>query len=263
MCRSKNKTTTTAAKLSGVWQTQNFKGEIMKRFYFFAMIIVVLLSGASGVRAQQTQPTPVKQPEIEEWKDDFSGAKLNETNWEKFTFEGGSGGKLEVKDGELRIRGGNKTRAGVRSVKTFTGDRFIVEAQVAKVGAPLPEPGNSDILPGFANVTILFDGSGRNRIEWGLTSDGNLEAWVIKDGQGERLDNRTLGTKMKNPYLSIVRRGDEFLFIINSPDGKAADAQVGLTKVIKNMPNSFHLMLYGYGSSENNWSSARVVVAKK
>lgn len=237
----------------------------MKRLYIFVTLFIALsLLGASGVRAQQTQPTPeAKTPQVEEWKDDFSADKLNETNWEKFTFEGGSGGKLEVKDGELRIRGGNKTRAGVRSVKTFTGDRFIVEAQVAKVGAPFPEPGNSDMLPGFANLTILFDGSGRNRIEWGLTSDGNLEAWVIKDGQGERLDNRTLGTKMKNPYLSIVRRGDEFLFIINKADGKPEDAQVGLTKVIKNMPNSFRLMLYGYGSSENNWSSARVVVAKK
>ena len=99
-------------------------------------------------------------------------------------------------------------------------------------------------------------------MEWGLTSDGNLEAWVIKDGQGERLDNRTLATKMKNPYLSIVRRGDEFLFVINKPDGKPEDAQIGLTKVIKNLPKSFHLMLYGYGSSENNWNSARVVVAK-
>ena len=94
------------------------------------------------------------------------------------------------------------------------------------------------------------------------TSDGNLEAWIVKDGQGERLDNRTLATKMKNPYLSIVRRGDEFLFVINKPDGKPEDAQIGLTKVIKNLPKSFHLMLYGYGSSENNWNSARVVVAK-
>ena len=111
-------------------------------------------------------------------------------------------------------------------------------------------------------MTILFDGSGRNRVEWILTSDGTFEAWAVTDGRAERLDNRNLGTKMKNPFLSIVRRGDEFLFVINSPDGKAEDAQIGLTKTIKNMPKSFHLMLYGYGSSENNWSAARVVVAK-
>ncbi len=234
----------------------------MTKFYIFAVFIVILFGGANRIFAQQTQPTPTVKPAFEEWKDDFSSAKLDENLWEKFTFEGGSGGKLEVKDGELRIRAGSKTRAGVRSIKSFTSERFIVEAQVAKVGAPLPEPGNNAILPGFANLTILFDGSGRNRIEWGLTSDGNLEAWVIKDGQGERLDNRTLATKMKNPYLSIVRRGDEFLFIINKTDGKPEDAQIGLTKVIKNLPKSFHLMLYGYGSSENNWNSARVVVAK-
>ena len=234
----------------------------MTKFYIFALLIVALIGGANRIFAQQTQPTPTVKPAFEEWKDDFGGEKLDEKLWEKFTFEGGSGGKLEVKGGELRIRGGNKTRAGIRSVKSFTGERFIVEAQVAKVGAPLPEPGNNTILPGFANLTILFDGSGRNRVEWGLTSDGNLEAWVIKDGQGERLDNRTLATKMKNPYLSIVRRGDEFLFVINKPDGKPEDAQIGLTKVIKNLPKSFHLMLYGYGSSENNWNSARVVVAK-
>lgn len=238
----------------------------MVRYYIFAILIMALIGEARIINAQQTQPTsPAKtevKPEVEEWKDDFAGEKLDEKNWEKFTFEGASGGKLEVKDGELRIRSSNKTRAGVRSLKTFTSNRFIVEAQVAKVGAAYPESGDNDIPLGFANLTILFDGSGRNRIEWGLRSDGNLEAWVIKDGQGERLDNRSLATKMKNPYLSIVRRGDEFLFIINKPDGKSEDAQVGLTKTIKNMPNSFHLMLYGYGSSENNWSSARVVVAK-
>ncbi len=236
----------------------------MKRHYIFAFLtIALLIGGATLTCAQETpKPTPPAKPEIEEWKDDFSGEKLDEKIWEKFTFEGGSGGKLEIKDGELRIRSSNKTRAGVRSVKTFTSSRFIVEAQVARVGAAYPEPGNSDVPLGFANLTILFDGSGRNRVEWGLRSDGNLEAWVIKDGQSERLDNRTLATKMKNPYLSIARRGDEFFFIINKPDGKPEDAQIGLTKTIKNMPNSFHLMLYGYGSSENNWNSARVVVAK-
>ncbi len=67
---------------------------------------------------------------------------------------------------------------------------------------------------------------------------------------------------MNNPVLSVFRRGDEFLFIINKADGKPEDAQIGLTKTIKNMPKSFHLMLYGFGSSENNWDWARVVVAK-
>jgi hypothetical protein len=53
------------------------------------------------------------------------------------------------------------------------------------------------------------------------------------------------------------------LFILNSPDGKPEDAQIGLTKTVRNMPKSFHVMLYGFGSSENNWDSVRVVVAKQ
>ena len=92
----------------------------------------------------------------------------------------------------------------------FTGERWIVEAQVAKVGPSLPEPGTTGIAPGYATLTIMFDGSGRNRIEWILTSEGVFEAWAVRDGQGERLDNHRLGTKIKSPVLSIVRRGDEF-----------------------------------------------------
>lgn len=233
-----------------------------KPIYFLAGIIFFLTGLAVTNNAQKTQPTPQTAAQFEEWTDDFSGAKLDETKWEKFTFEGAGGGKLEVKEGEVRIRSSNRTRAGIRSVKTFSGDRFIAEAHLAKVGAAYPEPGSRASTIGFGALTILFDGSGRNRIEWILTSEGTFEAWAVTDGRSERLDNNNLGTKMKNPVLSVVRRGDEFLFVINSADGKPEDAQVGLTKTIKNMPKSFHLMLYGFGSSENNWSSARVVVAK-
>jgi hypothetical protein len=224
----------------------------------FTITLAINLSAQTPTPAPQTKATP----QFEEWKDDFSGEKLDETKWEKFSFEGASGGKLEVTGGEVRIRSAGKTRAGIRSVKTFSGDRFIAEANVAKVGAAYPDPGSKASTIGFAALTILFDSSGRNRIEWILTSEGTFEAWAVTDGRGERLDNRNLGTKMKNPVLSVVRRGDEFLFVINSADGRAEEAQIGLTKTIKNMPKSFHLMLYGYGSSENNWSSARVVVAK-
>jgi len=234
-----------------------------------AVIGTIVLTAILGINLSAQTPTPAPSPQtksapaaFDEWSDDFSGEKLDETKWEKFSFEGASGGKLEVKDGEVRIRASNRTRAGVRSVKTFSGERFIAEAQVARVGAAYPEPGSKASTIGFAALTILFDGSGRNRIEWILTSEGTFEAWAVTDGRGERLDNRNLGTKMKNPVLSVVRRGDEFLFVINSADGKPEDAQIGLTKTIKNMPKSFHLMLYGFGSSENNWSSARVVVAK-
>ena len=231
----------------------------MKNKSLYILIFMFIVCSAAGVRAQQKQTQP---PQFDEWADDFSGDKLNESKWEKFTFEGGSGGKLEVKDGEVRIRSNSKTRAGIRAKKDFSGERFIVEAEVAKVGAGLPEPGSNGATLGFATLTILFDGAGRNRIEWVLTSEGMFEAWAIRDGQGERLDNKNLGTKMKNPVLSIVRRGDEFLFVINKADGKPEEAQIGLTKTIKNLPKSFRVMLYGFGSSENNWNSARVVVAK-
>lgn len=218
-------------------------------------LLIITFCFAVQISAQQ-------KPQFAEWSDDFSGDKLDTQKWEKFTFEGASGGKLEVKDGVVHIRSIANTRAGIRTVEEFSGDKFIAEAHLAKVGAGLPEPGSDGATLGYATLTILFDTSGRNRIEWLLTSEGTFQAWAVTDGRGERLDNNKLGTKMKNPVLSVARRGDEFLFIINSAEGKPEDAQVGLTKTIKNMPKSFHLMLYGFGSSENNWDSARVVVAK-
>lgn len=229
----------------------------------------VLLFGAmfffagATIRAQQTSPQPpAAAPQYAEWSDDFTGDKLDEKKWEKFTFEGGSGGKLEVKDGEVRIRSTAGTRAGIRTKDDFSGERWIVEARLAKVGVGLPEPGSSGETLGYGTLTILFDGSGRNRIEWLLTSEGTFQAWVVRDGQGERLDNKKLGTKMKNPVLMIVRKGDEYSFYINDPKGAPQDAQLGLKTTIKNMPKSFRVMLYGYGSSENDWDSVRVVTPK-
>jgi hypothetical protein len=179
---------------------------------------------------------------------------LDTDKWELFSLAGGNG-KVEVKDGQLRMRGQNGWRAGVRSKPTFTGERFIVEATISRVGQSLPDP-NSNALPiGNAIVTILFDGSGRNRIEWILTSEGTFEAWSVVDGQGERLDNKKLGTKLKGPTLGIVRKGDEFYFMLNG--------QEGLKKTIKNLPRSFHVMLYGFGSSEDYWDSMRVVTVKQ
>jgi hypothetical protein len=235
----------------------------MKRLTTVVAGLTALLFFAAPFVAQTTPDKKPVVPQVEEWTDDFSGDKLDEAKWEKFTFEGGSGGKIEVKNGEVRIRSAGKTRAGIRTAKVFSADRFIAEAHVAKVGPAYPEPGSNSSTIGFASLTLLFDGTGRNRIEWIFTSENTLEAWAITDGRGERLDNRNLGTKMKNPVLSVVRRGDEFLFILNSPDGKPEDAQVGLTKTVRNMPKSFHVMLYGFGSSENNWDSVRVVVAKQ
>lgn len=218
-----------------------------------ALHIMAAVAGAqesakpSGTAAQ-TNPT------VDEWGDNFDDKTLNLTKWELFSLEGGNG-KVELKDGQLHLRGHSGSRAGVRSKPTFVSDRFIVEATVAKVGEAMREL-NSPALPiGNAILTILFDGSGRNRIEWLITSEGTFEAWAVVDGRGERLDNRKLGTKAKSPTLGIVRRGDEFLFMLNGVEG--------LRKTIKNLPRSFHVLLYGFSSSENNWDWARVVTVKQ
>jgi hypothetical protein len=235
-------------------------------FSLSRLTLAVLVAGAavSLAPAQQVPAAPQPQPQaaFDQWGDEFAGGALDETKWERFSFEGGSGGKLELKDGQLRLRSMNGTRSGVRSKQSFSGDRFSVEARVAKVGPQLPAPGDKSSTLGFAGLTILFDGAGRNRIEWILTSEGTFEAWSIVDGQGERLDDRKLGTKLKNPVLAVIRRGDEFLFVLNGPDSPPQDAQIGLTKTIKNLPRSFRVMLYGFGSSENNWDSVHIVVAK-
>lgn len=228
---------------------------------------VFLTIGGSTVSAQKTKTgtsaaAGQNRPQFEEWSEEFNGDKLNEERWEKFTFEGGSGGKLEVKNGEVRIRSASKTRSGIRTKNSFSGDRFAVEGRLAKVGSAFPESGSSISTLGFGTLTILFDGSGRNRIEWLLTSEGTLEAWSVVDGRGERLDNKKLATKMKNPSLMIVRKGDDFSFYINDPKGAPQDAQLGVTATVKNLPKSFHVMLYGYGSSENNWDGVRVAVPK-
>ena len=234
------------------------------------LITLISCLGASVALAQQPaqSPTPssaapqqgapaaaAAPPAVDEWGDDFNGKELDLTKWERFTFEGGSGGKFELKDGQLRMRSVSGTRAGVRSKPTFNSDRFIVEATIAHVGAELPQPGGSGAPVGNAIITILFDSSGRNRIEWLLTSEGIFEAWRMIDGRGERLDNRKLATKIKNPTLSIARRGDDYFFALNG--------QVGLQSTVKNMPRTFHVMLYGFGSSENDWDSVRVVTPKQ
>jgi hypothetical protein len=230
---------------------------MLKLIRVFFLILAACLLVKPSVAQQPPASTPQTQkPQMaaEEWGDNFDGDAIDLTKWERFSFEGGSGGKLKVESGELRMRGVSGSRSGVRSKPEFTSESFIFEATLSKVTAALPEPGDRGAPIGNAILTVMFDGSGRNRIEWLLTSEGTFEAWSVIDGRGERLDNRNLATKTPKPTLAIVRRKDEFLFILNG--------QVGLTKTIKRMPRAFHVMLYGYGTSENNWDSARVVVPK-
>ena len=229
------------------------------RLFLIALIIGLVM--ASSLAQEKTSPSPTQSPtpqaapNVDEWGDNFDGKELDQTKWERFSFEGGSGGKFKVEEGQLRMRGVSGSRSGVRSTRTFTGDRFVINAVLAKVGAALPEPNQPNAPPGNAILTLLFDSSGRNRIEWILTSEGTFEAWAIVDGRSERLDNRNLGTRATNPTLSIARRGDEYLFALNG--------QVGLQKTIKNLPRGLRVMLYGYGSSENNWDSLQVLMPKK
>lgn len=220
---------------------------------FGAFVSFACASFTFEAYGQSTGQPQQAAPVVDEWIDGFDGSSLDSAKWESYNLEGGNG-KVAVKDGQLQMRGHSGSRAGVRSKQTFNAERFIVEATVAKVGTAMPEPNSSSLPIGNAIVTILFDGTGRNRIEWLLTSEGTFEAWSVVDGRGERLDNRSLGTKAKSPTLGIVRRGDEFLFMLNG--------EAGLRKVIKNLPRAFHVMLYGFSSSENNWDSVRVVTAK-
>ena len=224
------------------------------RLHWFWGFLVLLVMAQHSLQAQERPSSSPSNPPVAEWTDGFDGSALDSEKWELYSLEGGNG-KVEVKEGQLRMRGQNGWRAGVRTKQTFSGDRFIVEGTIARIGQALPDP-NTNALPiGNAIVTILFDGSGRNRIEWILTSEGTFEAWSVVDGKGERLDNKKLGTKIKNPTLGIVRKGDEFHFMLNG--------QEGLRKTIKNLPRAFHLMLYGYDSSENDWDSVRVVTVKQ
>jgi len=232
--------------------------ELIQRLFLLPLAAAICLGLSANVQAQDPAPAPSQKaqaPAADEWADDFGEAKLDDKKWEQFSFEGGSGGTLKVADGQLQIRSVSGSRSGVRSKATFNTDHFVINATLAKVGPALAEPGQSAAQLGNAIVTVLFDSSGRNRLEWLLTSEGTFEAWSMVDGRGERLDGRNLATKATNPTLSIARRGDEYLFALNG--------QVGLQKTIKGLPRTFRVMLYGYGSSENNWDSVQVLIPKK
>src|SRR5438128_5925678 len=213
------------------------------RLFLIALIVglAVAASLAQAKTSHPTQsPTPQAAPNVDEWGDNFDGKELDQTKWERFSFEGGSGGKFKVEEGQLRLRGVSGSRSGVRSTRTFTGDHFVINAVLAKVGAALPEPNQPNAPPGNAILTLLFDSSGRNRIEWILTSEGTFEAWAIVDGRGERLDNRNLGTRATNPTLSIARPGEEDTFSQNG--------QGGLQDSISKRPRGVRIVRYDYGN---------------
>lgn len=221
-----------------------------------ALAAVLLLLAACHHAAARQQPAPAQgaQPAVDEWKDEFDADKLDETKWERYTFQGG-GGKAELKEKQLRLRGGESSRSGVRSKQTFNGERFFVQAALVKVGERAPEEGEQGMQAGTAVLTVLFGGSPNNRVEWLLRSDGLFEAWVSVDGRMERIDNRKLATKAKSLFLGIGRRGDQLFFMVND--------KVAFEHTQRGMTSSFKVMLYGYGTSENNWDSVSVQTLKQ
>lgn len=223
------------------------------KFNARVLAAVLMLLAACGNTVAQQQPSPA-QPAVDEWRDDFDGDKLDETKWERYTFEGG-GGKAEVKEKHLRLRGGEGSRSGVRSRQSFNGERFFVQAALAKVGERAPQEGEQGMQAGTAVLTILLGGSTTNRIEWLLRSDGFFEAWVSVDGRMERIDNRKLATKAKSLWLGVGRKGDQLYFMVND--------KVALEHTQRGLTSGFKVMLYGFGTSENNWDSVSVQTLKQ
>ena len=215
----------------------------------------MFLAGAVAAQQQPNAPAQTAPPPVIEWRDDFDGDKLDEAKWDPFTFEGGSGGKIEVKNKQLKMGGAGVSRSGVRTKQAFHGDRFYVEGALAKVGPRLPQPGEASFPPGYAIVTVLFDGNPNYRVEWLLRSDGILEAWQSFDGRLTRLDKGNLATKEQTPLLGIARRGEKIYFMLNR--------EVGLESSARGLSLDFKVMVYGFGSSENNWESVAVQTLKQ
>ncbi|PWT91509.1 MAG: hypothetical protein C5B55_07985 [Blastocatellia bacterium] len=236
----------------------------MSASFQLSLVVAIFFVAISSIFAQNSTTPPPKtqtskqtptQAVVDEWSDEFDGDRLDDSKWEVYTFEGAGSSKVEVKDNQLKMRGAGQSRSGIRSKQTFNADRFYVEAALAKVGGQLPQPGADSYQPGFAILSVLFDGTATNRLEWILRSDGTFEAWAMIDGKSERLDNRKLGTKEKTPHMGIARRGDQIFFMLNR--------EVGLQQNIRNLPSNFKVMLYGFGSTENNWDSIYVQTPKK
>lgn len=220
-----------------------------------AAAAALLLAGWLTAAGQQPATGPSAQPPVEEWRDEFDGDKLDETKWERYTFEGGGGGKVELKEKQLRMRGGEDSRSGVRSRQTFGGDRFFVQAQLTKVGERAPQPNEQGMQAGTAVLTVLFGGNPANRIEWLLRSDGIFEAWLVVDGRSERIDNRQLATKAKTLWLGIGRRGEQIFLMVND--------KVALEQNVRGLGSSFKVMLYGFGTTETNWDAVSVQTVKQ
>src|SRR5258705_3100724 len=95
-------------------------------FRSFLISLVIGLAASASLAQEKPAPSPAQSPKpsatpaVDEWGDDFNGKELDQTKWERFSFEGGNGGRFTVEEGQLRMRGVSGARSGVRSTKTFT-----------------------------------------------------------------------------------------------------------------------------------------------
>lgn len=230
----------------------------MKHFKIFSGSFALILGCAVWCAAQQPQaapsaPTTPAQtaPVLSEWKEEFEGTALDAKKWEQHSLEGG--GTIKVAGGKLTTSGASNSRFGIRSVESFNTDKFVVSAKIASVTAGLSEA--SGTPTGNAVLVVLFDNNGANRLEWILNTDGRFEAWLIRDGRSERIDGKNLATKEKSPTIGIGRRGDDYFFMLNG--------EVGMQKKIKNLSSTFRVMLYGFGTSKDEWEMVSIITPEK
>jgi hypothetical protein len=228
----------------------------MKHFKLLGGILAVIIGCVFFCAAQQPQPSPAQTKQAQtvalaEFKEEFDGTALDSKKWEQYSLEGG--GTIKVAKGKLMTSGASGSRFGIRSVQTFKTDKFVVSAKVASVAAALSEA--SGTPTGNAVLVVLFDNNGVNRLEWIVNTDGRFEAWLMRDGRSERLDDKNLGTKEKSPTLGIARRGDDYFFMLNG--------EVGMQKKIKNLPAPFRVMLYGFGTSKDEWEMVSIITPEQ
>ncbi len=203
--------------------------------------LILFIAASTFCLAQEK--TAVTQASLTEWKDEFTGKSLDENNWEQYSIEGT--GNVKVENDKVKIQGSDGSRAGIRTTTMFKAERFLVSAKLNKVENGIGMDWGNAVL------SIFFDNTGVFRIEWLLKSDGRFEAWIIREGKSERIDNRKLGTKEKIITLGIARKGDEFFFMLNG--------EVGMQKKIPSVPKNFKVMLYGFGTSKSEWDMASVI----
>jgi hypothetical protein len=222
----------------------------MKVTRLFGYVVLILAGTIFGL-AQDPPAKAPNTPVFFEVKDEFDGEALDSKKWEQYSLSGV--GNIKLEKGKLQTSGASGSRAGIRTVPSFTGERFLVSAKLAKVSAGLSEA--SGTPTGNAILSILFDNTGVNRLEWLMTTEGRFEAWLMRDGKSERLDGNNLGTKEKSPTLGIGRRGEDYFFMLNG--------EVGLQKKIKNLPPNFRVMLYGFGTSKDEWESVSIITPEQ